>query len=85
MLKRFVRYYRPHLGLLILDLISAVGSRNDLIFPSARAISQRLYSEQQLKSRLLYRNALLILYRKDRFSYIINYWGHRWGHGLNAT
>ena len=37
MFKRFVRYYRPHLGLLILDYSVRVGGGNRLDFPQRYA------------------------------------------------
>ena len=82
MFKRFVRYYRPHLGLLILDLLSALLVAGiDLIFPSAtRNILNVYIPKNNLKAVYLIGIVLLIFYiLRTVFSYIINYWGHMMG------
>ena len=76
MLKRFVRYYRPHLGLLILDLISALLVAGiDLIFPSATRNILNVYIPNNNLKAVYYIGMLLLIFYIVRtvLSYIINY------------
>ncbi len=82
MVKRFIKYYRPHLGLLILDLFCALAvSGIDLLFPVAtNRILKVLIPNAQIQTMLLIGAGLLIFYGiRFILSYIIGYYGHVMG------
>jgi len=79
MIKRFAKYYRPHIGLFILDFVCAFFLAGmDLVFPVAlqKVIDQVLPSGNL---RLLWwiGAGLLVMYMLHAlFEYIVNYYGH---------
>ncbi|MDD3191162.1 MAG: ABC transporter ATP-binding protein [Bacilli bacterium] len=80
MVKGFIKYYRPHLKLFILDIFCALSIAGiDLVFPlvTNRVLNQYL---NDLKMVLLFGGILLGLYLlKFLFGYIVGYYGHMMG------
>ncbi len=82
MIKRFIKYYRPHLKLLVLDLVCALAiSGIDLLFPIATNQVLKVYiPDQKIRLMLYVGGGLLILYGiRFLLSYIIGYYGHVMG------
>ncbi len=79
MIKRFVKYYRPHIGLFIIDLVCAfVLSGLDLVFPTIlRKIIDQLLPAGEL-NRILMAGVILLLINvvKMVLEYIVTFWGH---------
>ncbi len=82
MVKRFVKYYKNHMGLFIIDLICAFGiAALDLVFPM---ITRRVMYDidagidsSYIKTLAIFTAILIGLYAvKYVFNYIVNYWGH---------
>ncbi|MEG1688103.1 MAG: ABC transporter transmembrane domain-containing protein, partial [Angelakisella sp.] len=79
MIKRLARYYRPYIGLLVLDLVFAfLMSAFDLFFP---AITGRLVDDyiphHNLKLLFVWLAVLLGLYLLKAVSnYVVTYYGH---------
>ena len=82
MVKRFVRYYRPHIRLFIIDMFCALAiSVIDLIFPiiTSKALKEYI-PDQNLRLLFIVGAVLLVIYViRFFFSYIIGYWGHVMG------
>ncbi|MEN6340682.1 MAG: ABC transporter transmembrane domain-containing protein, partial [Clostridiaceae bacterium] len=86
-IKRFLSYYKPHIGLLVLDLgcaftIAAI----DVAYPlMTQYILRTLLPEMAVNSAmvrvfvLLIAGALLAYVVRALLLYVINYWGHRLG------
>ncbi len=81
-LRFFITYYRPHVRLLILDLICATGiSLIDLAFPMAtRHALQVLLPQNLFRPFFLLVGSFIVLYAiRSAMSFTINYWGHLLG------
>lgn len=82
MVKRFIRYYRPHIRLFIIDMFCALAiSVIDLVFPIITSKALREYiPDQNLRLLFIAGAVLLVIYGvRFIFSYIIGYWGHVMG------
>ena len=84
MIKRFARYYKPHLRLFILDLFFATMlSAIDLVFPMmTNYVLKDLFNEPSFEVKfLIYIGIGFIVLYVIRFfcSYFIGYWGHIMG------
>lgn len=79
LLKRFVKYYKPHKGLLFLDLVCALLlSAIDLAFPmiSKTALNDFL-PKSDFRSFFVIVLVLLVLFvLRTFFQFVIDYWGH---------
>ena len=80
MLKRFISYYKPHIGLFTLDMISAViVAVCNLFYPRiAQNIIAQFEADNVVQDTIVY-SALLLLavyIIKAIFQYIIGYYGH---------
>ena len=87
MLKRFVSYYKPHLRLFILDMISAVMiSLIGLVYPIiAKNIINKYIFDETPKRLIIFSAVLLGLYLlKMLFNYIVSYYGHVVGVRMQA-
>lgn len=79
MLKKFIKYYKPHKGLFILDLICALLiSGTDLVYPM---VSRRLINEvipnKQIAIIFQFAAILFVLYGiRMLLEYIVGYYGH---------
>ncbi|MCM1989612.1 ABC transporter ATP-binding protein [Oceanirhabdus seepicola] len=82
MVKRFIKYYKNHMGLFILDLFCAFGiAALDLVFPM---ITRRVMYDIEsgidityIRTLGIFTAILIGLYVvKYIFNYIVNYWGH---------
>ncbi|WBW97963.1 ABC transporter ATP-binding protein [Oceanirhabdus sp. W0125-5] len=82
MVKRFIKYYKNHRGLFILDLFCAFGiAALDLVFPM---ITRRVMKDinegidiTYIKTLGIFTAILIGLYAvKYIFNYIVHYWGH---------
>ena len=80
MLKRFIRYYKPHLPLFIFDMVSAViVAVCNLFYPTIAKNIVNGFSEEGFTLDYIVMNAvlLLIIYIiKAFFQYVIGYYGH---------
>ena len=79
MIKKFISYYKPHLRLLILDLICAfLISATELFYPMiTRNIINDVIPNKKLKVLIILCVAMLLLYiLKGVCNYIVDYWGH---------
>ena len=91
-LRRFLAYYKPHLGLFILDLSCAlVVAAVDVAFPLVtQYILRTLLPAMALDSALVSTFVLLIVclvcayFTRAVLQYIIGYWGHRLGTFIEA-
>ncbi|HPT89254.1 MAG TPA: ABC transporter ATP-binding protein [Bacilli bacterium] len=82
MFKKFVSYYRPHLGLFIIDMISALFlSLIDLVFPIATNRILKVYiPDGNFRMIYIFCITMLGLYIiRFILSYIIGYYGHLMG------
>lgn len=82
MLRRFVKYYRPHIKLFIIDMICALTIAGiDLVFPIITNKASRSYiPKKDLEMIIIIGVSLLALYCiRFLLSYIIGYWGHVMG------
>jgi ATP-binding cassette subfamily B protein len=82
MLKRFAKYYRPHIGLFALDFSCAfLMSGMDLVFPIAlRYIIDEVIPGGELRLLWIIGAALLLMYLVHAaFEFIVNYFGHMVG------
>lgn len=81
-LRLFMSYYKPHIGLFLLDMICALGiSLVDLSFPLAsKWAMQTLLPGQMFHAFFIVMLALVLSYvLKAGMSFIVNYWGHLLG------
>ncbi len=80
MIKRFISYYKPHLGLFILDMISAViVAVCNLFYPTIAKNIVNGFDSDDFTINVVVMNALLLLgiyIVKAFFQYIIGYYGH---------
>ena len=80
MLKRFIRYYKPHLGLFIFDMFSAVVvAVCNLFYPTIAKNIINGFGSEDFTVNLVITNALLLLgiyIVKAIFQYVIGYYGH---------
>ena len=91
-LRRFLAYYRPHIGLFVLDLTCAlVVAAVDVAFPLVtQYILRTLLPAMALDSALVSTFVLLIVclvcayFTRAVLQYIIGYWGHRLGTFIEA-
>lgn len=82
MFKRFIRYYKNHLGLFILDMICAtLVAGVDLVFPLVTSLMTKNYIPNKMMDKiLLVGGCLLALYLfRLVLQYVISYWGHMMG------
>ena len=87
MLKRFLRYYKPHLGLFTFDMISAViVAVSGLFYPMIvkNIINEYIYDETP-RRLITWSLILLGIYMlKAFFNYVIGYYGHLVGVRMQA-
>lgn len=79
LIKRFFKYYRPHMPLFLLDFSCAFAMAGlDLVFPLAvQWIIDRVLPQQDLTLFYWICAGLLVLYLLRAFlQYIVDYWGH---------
>ncbi|SHE99823.1 ABC transporter ATP-binding protein [Caloramator proteoclasticus] len=79
MLRSFIKYYRPHIGLFILDMVCAVLiAATDLIYPMiTRRMINNIIPSKNISLILNIGIVLLILYiLRMVFEYIVGYYGH---------
>ncbi len=80
MIKRFISYYKPHLGLFILDMFSAVVvAVCNLFYPTIAKNIVNGFGSEDFTANLVIMNAVLLLgvyIIKAIFQYIIGYYGH---------
>ena len=82
MFKKFISYYRNHLGLFILDMIAALLMAGiDLVYPHFTGIFMDDYIPNgKIQSMVIVSLTLLILFIIRLIcSHIVNYWGHIMG------
>ena len=88
MLKRFVKYYKPHIGLFTLDMISAIiVAAAGLFYPTIVKNIINVYVYDSTPRRMiLWSLILLLIYAtKAFFNYIMGYYGHIVGVIKQAT
>lgn len=81
-LRRFVRYYKPHMRLFITDMICATFiAAVDLVFPSVtRSVLNTTLPNRQFRTFFIIIAILAVLYGLRALAeYFINYWGHLLG------
>ena len=80
MIKRFISYYKPHIGLFTLDMFSAVVvALCNLFYPTIAKTIVNGFSDKTMPLDRLFLAALFLLavyIVKAIFQYIIGYWGH---------
>lgn len=83
MLRKFARYYKPHLKLFILDMVCALlVSVCNLVYPK---IAGQITVVEELNFILVWGGALLAIFVvKAVLNYIIAYWGHVVGVKIQA-
>ena len=87
MLRRFARYYRPHLRLFVLDLACALGVASlELVFPVVtRHMINIVIPAGDMRLLLWLVGILVVLYLAVAgLSYVINFWGHVVGIRMEA-
>ena len=88
MLKRFISYYKPHIGLFTFDMISAViVAAASLFYPSIVKDIMNIYIFDETPKRLIIWSAILLfLYViKAYFNYVMGYYGHVVGIRMQAN
>lgn len=87
-LKRFIKYYKPFKGLFAIDMVCAfIVAAADLFFPM---ITKNMINDYipngNLRMVFILGGALLALYLFKTFlNYVIQYWGHMLGVGIQAN
>ena len=80
MIKKFISYYKPHLGLFILDMFSAViVAVCNLFYPTIAKNIVNGFDSEDFTVNVVLMNAVLLLaiyVIKAIFQYIIGYYGH---------
>lgn len=79
MVKRFMKYYKPHLGLFILDLVCALFiAASDLVYPMVtRTLINEVIPDKNTRLIFTFGLALLIMYCiRLLLEYIVGYYGH---------
>lgn len=87
LIKRFIRYYKPHKKLFTIDMLCAfVVAVCDLFYPLiAKNITNIYVPSKQLDKLLLWAGILLGIYLfKAALNFIIQYWGHIVGVRMQA-
>lgn len=82
MFKKFISYYRNHLGLFIIDMIAAlIMAGIDLLYPSFTRTFMNDYIPNSNVSAMISVNVLLLILFIIRLicNHIVNYWGHIMG------
>ncbi len=82
MLKRFVAYYKPYMGLFILDLFCAlIIAVVDLVYPLISKYSlEELLPTQQFRAFYVFMGIIMGAYLLKGFlQYVVAYWGHLLG------
>lgn len=74
-IKKFARYYKPHLKLFIIDLICAFGvAVCNLVYPK---VAGKMIETANLNYVLLFSAILLGIFTLKAFLlYVVTYWGH---------
>lgn len=79
MIKRFIAYYKPHLGLFILDMVCALLIAGlDLVFPVVtKSFINDIIPNGEVRTIYIVSIVLVGLYfLRYVFQYIVDYWGH---------
>lgn len=79
MIKRFIKYYKPHMGLFILDMVCAfLISGTDLIYPMVtRSFLNDIIPQRELQLMVKIGIALFLLYVvRMILEYIVGFYGH---------
>ena len=88
MFKKFVSYYKPHMGLFIFDMVSAViVAVCNLFYPTVAKNIINGFSSGSIELDYILMNSLLLLVvyvAKAFFQYIIGYYGHLVGVYMQA-
>ena len=87
MLKRFLSYYKGHMGLFSFDMFSAViVAAAGLFYPMiVKNIINEYVFDQTPRRLLIWSGILLLIYlAKAYFNYVIGYWGHIVGVRMQA-
>ena len=82
MVKRFLSYYKPYIGLFIIDILAAVAIAGcNLFYPSVvKDIINKYVHEQTPKMLIIFSTLLLVIYIiKAICTYIVSYHGHVMG------
>ena len=87
MIKRFVKYYRPHIGLFILDMLCAVViAVCNLVYPTIAKNIINVYWKMDTYSPIIIASAVLlgVYVLKCVCQYVMGYWGHVVGVRMQA-
>lgn len=79
MLKRFARYYKPHMKLFVLDLVCAffVGMADEFMPMIVRQMINRYVPDHNYQMMIRWSIGLAVIYLvKLGLNLVINYWGH---------
>lgn len=79
MIKKFIKYYKPHLGLFILDMFCAfLISGTDLVYPMVtRNLINNVIPNKNIQLIFIIGFLMLILYLiRMLLEYIVGYYGH---------
>ena len=82
MFKRFLAYYKNHLGLFILDMVCAtLVAGIDLVFPLVTSLMTKNYIPNKMMDKILLVGGFLLALYLFRLllQYVISYWGHMMG------
>ncbi len=85
MIKKFIHYYKPHLGLFILDLVCAlIVAGIDLVFPQLTQIVLKNYLGNFSMILIISAIILSLFLLKFYLGYVIGYYGHLMGIRLES-
>ena len=87
MIRRFLSYYKPQLGLFIADMVCAfLLSACDLVYPAiTRQMLNAYIPDRNIRMLLIFAGVLLLIYLvKAGFNYFILYYGHVMGVNMQA-
>lgn len=87
MIKRFIKYYRPHIKLFTIDMLCAVlVAACDLFYPViAKDIINEYVPSNNIKKIIIWAVILLAIYLlKYLFNFVVNYYGHVVGARMQA-
>ena len=87
MIKRFAKYYRPHMKIFILDMLCALLlAVCDLFYPMiTRDMLDKYIPNKDLKLLIVWAVILLVIYLvKLGLNYFVNYYGHVVGVKMQA-
>ena len=87
MLKRFIRYYKPHIGLFTFDMVAAViVAVASLFYPAiVKSIINEYVFDETPRRLIIWSAVLLGLYLlKAYFNYVMGYYGHVVGVRMQA-